>query len=178
MTAQLAQSLLDQIEALKALLLKREQRINLLEEQVRLLKHQRFGKSSEQSDRQAELFNEAEAGDTAEDDAEADTADAPTETITYQRTTRPRRKPLPADLPRVRIEHDLPEAEEVCACGCQLSPIGEATSEQLDIIPATIRVLVHARRKYACKRCESGVKTAPLPKQPLPKSNASAGLLA
>lgn len=178
MTAQLAQSLPEQIEALQALLLKREQRINLLEEQVRLLKHQRFGKSSEQSDRQAELFNEAEAGDTAEDDAEDDTTDAPTETITYQRTTRPRRKPLPADLPRVRIEHDLPEAEKVCACGCQLSPIGEATSEQLDIIPATIRVLVHARRKYACKRCESGVKTAPLPKQPLPKSNASAGLLA
>lgn len=172
MTAQLAQSLPDDIDALKALLLEKEQRIHLLEEQLRLFRHQRFGKSSEKSDRQAELFNEAEAGETADDDAPT------TETITYQRTKRPKRKPLPPELPRERIEHDLGEADKVCDCGCQLSPIGEDTSEQLDIVPAKIRVLVHVRKKYACKACESSVKTAPMPAQPIPKSNASAGLLA
>ncbi|MFT5887886.1 MAG: transposase [Zhongshania sp.] len=56
--------------------------------------------------------------------------------------------------------------------------IVEDTSEQLDIIPAKIQVLQHARLKYTCKACESTVRTAALPAQPIPKSNASPGLLA
>ena len=63
MTAPLTQSLPDDIDALKALLLKKEQRIDLLEEQIRLLKQKRFGASSEKSDQQVELFDEAELGD-------------------------------------------------------------------------------------------------------------------
>lgn len=47
-----------------------------------------------------------------------------------------------------------------------------------DVIPAKVRVLRHVRFKYACKTCEEGVKTAPLPPQPIPKSSASPGLLA
>jgi transposase len=39
-------------------------------------------------------------------------------------------------------------------------------------------VLQHARLKYACKAYESTVRTAVLPAQPIPKSNASADLLA
>ena len=86
--------------------------------------------------------------------------------------------PLPDYLPRVRIEHDLPEAEKTCACGCGLTRIGEDTSEQLDIVPAQVRVLQHVRLKYACKACEETIKTAPVPAHPIPKSNASPGLLA
>jgi transposase len=182
------QPLPDDIEALKALVLqgeierqaqaeclaKQQQRIELLHEQIRLLTHKRFGASSEKSDQQAELFNEPEA---AEETA-AKAVEAATETVTYQCRKRSGRKPLPEDLPRVRIEHDLAEADKVCACGCALTAIGEDTSEQLDIIPATVRVLVHARKKYACKGCEAMVRTAPLPAQPIPKSNASPGLLA
>jgi transposase len=78
----------------------------------------------------------------------------------------------------VRIEHDVPEAEKHCPCGCARTLIGEDVSEQLDIIPAKIQVLVHVRKKYACKHCEEGITTAPLPPQPIPKSNASPGLLA
>ncbi len=81
-------------------------------------------------------------------------------------------------MPRVRIEHDLADADKVCGCGCALTHIGEDSGEQLDIIPAKIQVLQHARLKYACKACESNVRTAALPAQPIPKSNASAGLLA
>ena len=88
------------------------------------------------------------------------------------------RKPLPDYLPRVRIEHDLPEEEKTCACGCGLTRIGEDTSEQLDIVPAQVRVLQHVRLKYACKACEETIKTAPVPAHPIPKSNASPGLLA
>jgi transposase len=84
----------------------------------------------------------------------------------------------------VRIEHDIPEAEKTCACGCQLTRIGEVMSEQIDLIPARAQVLQHARFKYACRTCEGtshngpAVVTAELPAQPLPKSNASPGLAA
>ena len=97
---------------------------------------------------------------------------------------KPGRKPLPENLPRVTIVHDLPEEEKVCACGCQMSRIGEEVSEQLDIIPAKIQVLRHIRPKYACRACEgvedegATVRIAPPAPQIIPKSMASAGLLA
>lgn len=190
MLAQSEHDLPDDVEALKSLvfehrssleehqsrLTEKQKRIELLEEQLRLLTLKRFGTSSEKSDCQNELFNEAEFSES-ESVADADN-EAATETITYERKQRGKRRPLPEVLPRVRIEHDLPESEKVCPCGCGLTEIGEDTSEQLDIIPAIIRVLVHARKKYACKACEATVKTAPLPAQPIPKSAASPGLLA
>ena len=76
----------DDIHSLKALLLEKDKRISLLEEQVRLLRHKRFAASSEKSDGQAELFNEAEAAEPApEDDLDENTDDAETETIQYER---------------------------------------------------------------------------------------------
>ena len=56
--------------------------------------------------------------------------------------------------------------------------IGEESSEQLEIIPAKIQVIQNVRFKYACKQCEEGIATAPLPPQPIPKSNVAPGLLA
>lgn len=180
MTAPSPQSLPDDIDALKTLLLKKEQRIHLLEEQIRLFKQKRFGSSSEKSDQQAELFNEAELIDMMESASEAEALEsaAPAQREAAPRKAKPGRKPLPADLPRIRIEHDLPDADKVCTCGCVRDCIGEDTSEQLDIIPAKVQVLVNVRKKYACKQCEGNVSTAPLPPQPIPKSKASPGLLA
>ncbi|MES0386030.1 MAG: IS66 family transposase, partial [Hyphomicrobium sp.] len=91
---------------------------------------------------------------------------------------------MPDHLPRTRVEHDIPEAGKTCPCGCRKTRIGEVTSEQLDIIPEKIQVLQHVRFKYACRSCEGvdddgpTVVTAPMPPQPIPKSNASPGLLA
>ena len=51
-------------------------------------------------------------------------------------------------------------------------------SEQLDIVPAKVRVLRHVRGKYRCPSCEGHLRTAPMPAQPLAKSFASPGLLA
>jgi transposase len=77
------------------------------------------------------------------------------------------------------VVHDLSEAEKICACcGESLHCIGEERSEKLDIMPATARVIVHVRPKYACRGCEEGVKRAPLPPQPIPKSIVTPGLLA
>jgi len=94
------------------------------------------------------------------------------------------RKPLPKDLPRVEVVHDIAEEEKVCQCGADLSRIGEDVSEKLDLIPAVIRVIKHIRPKYSCKSCEGvedesgAVKIAPVPPQIIPKGIASAGLLA
>jgi transposase len=177
----------DDIEALKELLQEKSARneqltaenqrykaqVSTLQEQLNILLQKRFGSSSEKiPPDQMRLFNEAEA-DVEEQAAEAESITVPE----HQRRKRGR-KPLPESLPRVRVEHDLPEAEKTCGCGCQLTRIGEEISEQLDIIPAQVRVIQHVRSKYACRGCEETIKTAPLPPQPIPKSNASPGLLA
>jgi transposase len=89
------------------------------------------------------------------------------------------RHPLPEHLPREEIIHDLPAAEKRCPHdGTTLESFGEETAEQLDIVPATVRVLRHKRLKYRCPCCRSHVRTAPMTPQPLPKSQASPGLLA
>lgn len=56
--------------------------------------------------------------------------------------------------------------------------MGEDRSEQLEFIPAQVKVLEHIRYKYACRSCCEGVKIAPLPPQLIPKSIAAPGLLA
>jgi transposase len=148
-----------------------------LREYVRLLKSQRFGASSERSHRdQLGLFNEAEAiaaggGDVPEDEPE----------ICVAAHTRQRRgrRPLPAWMPREEIVHDLPEDEKVCPRdGARLVEIARESSEQIEFVPATARVLVHVRPKYGCPTCKTGVHIAPMPPQPIPKSLASPSLLA
>jgi transposase len=94
------------------------------------------------------------------------------------------RKALPKDLPRIDVIHDLSDEKKQCGCGQLKSCIGEEISEKLDYIPARLQVERHIRLKYACKSCEGvyddgpTVMIAPPPVQLIPKSNATAGLLA
>ncbi len=80
--------------------------------------------------------------------------------------------------------HDIAEEEKVCGCGCRLSRIGEEVTEELDIVPRQCRVIRHIRPKYACRQCEGvesdkgTVQIAPPPVQLLPKTIATAGLIA
>ncbi|NHZ84224.1 IS66 family transposase, partial [Massilia sp. CCM 8695] len=123
-----------------------EARNLFLEEQFRLAQLKRFAPSSEKLGAQGCLFNEAEQDAVAFPDEEIDEDAVAPASAPKKRG----RRALPAHLPRKRVEHDLPEAEKVCAC-CQgaLHRMGEETSEQLDIIPATVQVLQHVRFKYA-----------------------------
>lgn len=173
----------DDVEALKRIIAEKdlviilkEQRITQLEEYLLLGRARKFGASSEKSPGQHEMFNEAELSVVAEEILAEQ--DATREGVAPKPQKKAGRKPLPAELPRVRIEHEATDAEKVCPCGCERSVIGEESSEQLDIIPAKVRVLVNVRKKYACKQCEDGVKTVPMPPQPIPKSNATPGTLA
>lgn len=148
-----------------------------LEEMVRLLRHQHFGRKSEvvKNEDQLELglFNEAE--DLAVKSAE----EAPSiEVKGYRRRGKPKRVALPDNLPREEVIIDLAEEEKRCPDGHELKCIGEDISEQLDVIPAQIMVIRTIRKKYACPECEGHVKRAPLPKTAIPKSMAGPGLLA
>ena len=162
---------------------------SILQEQINLLLHKRFGANTEKyRAEQSDLFNEAEAyaeeSDTQEHQAEScdETELDPTDSITPSNppitNQKPGRRALPQELPRVDIIHDLPEEQRRCPEGHELKEIGTEISEQLDIIPAKVQILRHIRKKYACPCCQAGLKTAALPPQPIPKSNASAGLLA
>ena len=152
----------------------RDAMIEHLQEQVRLLLARRFAPSSEKiPDGQLGLFNEAEA--TAAEEPES----APGTEVAAHRRGTPKRAPLPQALPRIDIEHRLPEDERTCPHhGVELERFAEVVSEQLDIIPMQVRVLRHIRGKYRCPCCEGHLRTAPMPAQPVPKSFASPGLLA
>ena len=157
--------------------LQKQKRLNdQLMELLAQMKQQRFGSSSEKvSPDQLSLFDEAEASvEEMESIAEATTTEVKSHT-----RKKGGRAPLPADLPREEIIHDLEESDKVCPHdGTELKAIGEETSEQLDIIPAQVKVIRHIRKKYACPCCDGYVVTASKPKQPIEKAIASPGLLA
>jgi len=131
--------------------------------------------------KQGDLFNEAEQ--EASDEIELD-AGTETKEIASNTPKKPIRKPLPKDLPRDKIVVDIPDSQKVCPC-CQgaLHKIGEDTREQLEFIPAYIKVIETVRPKYACRSCEKNhIKTpiiiAPPPPSPIPKGIATPSLLA
>jgi len=181
-------SLPDDPAALKALIVDmaadHQTQITQLEQRIRLLNLIIYGPKSEKKPRtgqaqQLSLFDEAEQAEEEQKPQTFEEACAPAHT----RRKRGRR-PIPADLPRVEIVHDLPESEKVCPCGAVLVRIGEEVSEKLDIVPAKIQVIRHIRPKYACRTCEGveddgpTVKTAPMPPQIIPQGIVSPGLLA
>ena len=94
------------------------------------------------------------------------------------------RKPLPENLPRFEVIHDISEAEKQCGCGSIKSRIGEEKSEKLQVDPPRFWVEVHTRPKYACRNCEGvddegrTVSIAPVPPQIIPKSFAGSSLIA
>ena len=158
-----------------------QSRIDYLQERIRLLQNELFGRKTEKLPKEGRhqllLFNEVESSKTA--------VVLPDEiTIAPHTRRKTGRKPLPKELPRIEVIHDLTEDEKLCGCGSHMSRIGEEVCEKLDIIPAKVRVIRHIRYKYACKSCEGAdsdgptVKIAPAAVQLIPKSMASAGLLA
>jgi len=158
-----------------------------LREQVHLLQTLHFGTKSEkitdEDQRQARLFNEAE------DAAFDQNIEAPVETREVRAHSRRThngagRKPLSEDLPREVIEYDVEPEEKVCACGTEKVCIGADVSERACIVPAKVVVRVEKRKKYVCRVCEGttddepGVTTAEGPKHLIAGSIADESLLA
>lgn len=148
-----------------------------LEELLKLTQSRQFSPSSEKvSPHQLSLFNEP-ADD--EDRTESNGEDEKTTTVKTHSGQKKPRISIPDHYPREDIIYDLLDDEKICPHdGTALNLIDHEDHEQLDIIPAQIRVLRHRRLKYACPCCEQYVVTARKPKQPIEKSIASANLLA
>ena len=153
--------------------------ISYLFEQFLLARHRMFASSSEQSSAQSRLFDEAEALAEATTAAQ-DIAPIPAQPVASEGKDKPargKRGPLPSELGRVDVMHDVPESKRSC-CGAPMVVIGQDVSEQIDIVPMQVRVLRHIRKRYGCPGSIHAPVTAALPPQPLPKSNASADFLA
>ena len=158
-----------------------QRELSTVHEQLRLLLAQRFGASSERvSEAQLGLFNEAEQeAEHAHDGDDDETMSPDTIEVPAHERARPKRQPLPKDLPRVDVVHDLDASDKVCPHdGTALKCIGSEDTEQFDIVPAKVQVLRHQRLKYVCPCCDKHIVTAPMTAQPIPKSQASPGLLA
>jgi transposase len=152
-------------------------RIEQLEHQVEQLLRRQYGPRRERVDPgQLRLFTDA-TEDVTEAKAEAPPeSDAAKPRRHWRRTGRQR---LPEDLPRKRVEYELPPEELPCPdCGRPRVKIGEETSEQLEYVPSSLQVIVYARFRYACRACQQHVATADKPPQPIDKGLPGPGLLA
>ena len=161
--------------------------IAVLEEQLRHARQARFGTSSEKNVLQADMLaDEAEAladGAPDPDDGECDDGecDGGDEAGTDDKPDkpsgkRPGRKGLSPELPRVRREILLSEAEREGA----LDTFFVKVKEELDIEPARARVIEHWQEK-AVRLDEDGERTlvaAARPPHPLGKAIGSVNLLA
>jgi transposase len=145
-----------------------------MQHQLQMLLRRQFGRKSEKLDpNQMLLFGEvAEETPTVGDPIPPAPSDA-------KPARSGGRQKLPADLPRQQVVHALTEETLACPeCGEQRREIGRETREQLEYIPASLRVIEHVRLKYACKGCEGHVAIAPIWPEPIERGLPGTGLLA
>ncbi len=64
------------------------------------------------------------------------------------------------------------------AAAARCTAIGELRTEQLDIVPAQLRVRVTRRPRYACRACEGAVVVAEAPARPIDGGMATEALIA
>lgn len=159
------------VAELRSQLLTRALEIDRLKLQIAWLRRMQFGRKSERLDGQIEQL-ECELEELQTDEAVAK-AKALYPKVARQPSIR---KPLPAHLPR-QTETHLPAAESCPECGGKLAILGEDVSEQLEYVPASFRVIRHARPKLACTCCDH-IAQAPAPSRPIVRGFAGPGLLA
>lgn len=103
--------------------------------------------------------------------------DAPSPTP-KKRAKKGRRASFPEHLPVVRTTFELPDTEKTCSCcGKPLHEIGEEVTKELERVEITV---VHeiARKKYSCRGCQVGVKTASGPDRVIDRGILGVGFLA
>jgi transposase len=157
-----------------------ERHRDYLELKLAELRRMLFGRRSEKVEPMApEGFVQAELFEEARAEIERERAEEE-ETVTYERKKRRgNRKPLPEDLHRERVEIDVPPEMRKCPdCKDDMCSIGEHVVEELEYIPAKLYVIEYALKKYACKKCQSGVVMEPVPPRPIKKGRPGPGLLA
>jgi len=168
----------DDVTLLKLQISEQQQRIDYLENQIRLFRHQRFGPSSEtfSPDQLSLLDNKTDDNKTLV----ALQNDPNNKTLVKSHQRRKHSKIIiNDDIAVERVIIDLDEHEKTCSCcNTLMTHIGEDTTRQVEYIPASLVAKDFVRLKYACKACESTIKRATLPKRLIPKSIASPSLMA
>jgi len=162
-----------QLEAQKAENQRQKERIAILEEALRLQKIKRFTPSSEKTNPdQFRLFDEAELVT----DPELEALEKQDEEQNKTTQSKPRgRKPLSSDLPREQIFLYLTDEEKSGAKSTFFTKV----KEELDIVPAKVRILEYMQEKAVFdKKDGQVVVTATMPKHPLPGSLGSVSLIA
>jgi transposase len=160
-------------------------RATVAEEELRWFK-ETFLRTAKKSDYatvnadQGLLFNEAEVLAAIEAADEARRART-TKVEAHVRKHTGGRKAIPKHFPRIVIEHDLPEEQKMCtkcAIPHPLTRIGTEERECYRFEAPKISVEQHIRYTYVCEERKTDVVTAPAPPVILPKTNASASLVA
>ena len=142
------------------------------------LKRDRFGASAERSQKLlAQLEMELEELETTAAEEEAATSSQPQGQTNVRPFTRrkPVRAPLPAHLPRERVV--LPSPTSCPCCGGKLVKLGETTTETLESIPRSYKVIQTVREKFSCRSCET-ISQPPAPFHPIDRGRAGPELLA
>ena len=140
----------------------------------RFLRHQ-YGPRSEQVDLdQLQLALEDQEQDAAESEAGKEAA-ALSEPRRRTTAANRNRGALPAHLPRYEVVVDVESKDCLCRGG-RLHLVGEDRTEQLDIVPAQLRVKVVRRPRYACRACEAVVQAA-APERPIAGGMATEALV-
>ncbi|NKE69125.1 IS66 family transposase [Ramlibacter sp. RBP-2] len=154
----------------------RDAKIDKLTFELAQLKRVQFGVKSERLNaEQRALFDEAVAADIAALEEQLEQLTRKPADADDGEKKKPKRAPLPPELPRVDRHHEPNNTN--CSCGCQMKRIGEEVSEKLDYTPGVFTVERHIRGKWACGDCRTLVQ-APVPAAVIDKGIPTAGLLA
>lgn len=164
--------LLEEIEQNHQVIAQQHNRIEILEEALRLARIKRFGASSEKSDLQERLFDEAEQLTEREEPTDLQPVTPP------EKKKKTGRKPFSKDLPRVPVFIHLTEEEKAGAIDVFYTKV----REELDIIPAKVQILEYFQEKAVFADTDDkdsrSMKAADMPKHPLSKAMGSIHLMA
>ena len=176
------------VDALRALVLKQREQIAQLEHNVEVYKRLAFGPTSEKrapvreagiAPNQGHLFY-AELAAEASETAERNQCNSEIRPVKGEtpRKKGGRRSKFPKHAPVVRTTYELAEGDRQClGCGGDLHEIDSEVRRELERIELTV---VHeiACKKYGCRSCGEGIRTAPGPDRVIDKGLLGKGFLA
>ena len=156
----------EEVVALVAKLVSRNEELEKLLATARLSKKKGEGISREQLDLFLDKLREQAQG-------ELEQANRDLEASAKQHGGRPEpekppkqpalRRPIPGNLPRVENPISVPPEERACpVCGKERKCVGHETTEVIDLVPAKVIVRLDIREVLACGECDGEMVRAPL----------------
>ena len=154
-------------------------REDYLEYQIEKLRRMLFGRRSEKLPKRTDGLTQLELFEEAKKEIETERTEELEEINYTRKKRRGARRPIPEEIHREQVEVDVDPDLRVCPdCGEEMDCIGHDVSEDLEYIPALLFVIEYLLKKYACKKCQTGVVGAKRPPRPLKRVRAGPGLLA